>query len=140
MRWQAEVLCAGVTRGEVLRMDAPLSFWGGVDPASSKVVLAGHPQRGAPITGKIVVLPHLIGSSSSSAVLLELIYRKLSPLALILGQRDAILPIGVVVARQMGWRAPAVVLLPDPPFVSGDMLSIAKDGSILTTGSRNTSR
>ena len=63
-------------------------------------------------------------------MLLELIYRDVSPLALILGQRDAILPMGVVVARQMGWPAPAVLLLADPHFVSGDVLSIAADGAI----------
>ena len=130
MRWQGEVLCAGTAEGEVLRMDAPLSFWGGVDPASARVVLSGHPQCGVSIKGKILVLPQLIGSSSSSAVLLELIYRDVSPLALILGQRDAILPMGVVVARQMGWPAPAVLLLADPHFVSGDVLSIAADGAI----------
>ncbi|ABG33248.1 DUF126 domain-containing protein [Roseobacter denitrificans] len=132
MRWQGEVLCEGRAKGEVLRIDAPLSFWGGVDPATSRVVLAGHPQYGVLIKGKIVVLHELIGSSSSSAVLLELIYRDVSPLALILGQRDAILPMGVVVARQMGWSTPPVLLVPDPQFASGVVLSIDRDGGIST--------
>lgn len=128
--WQAEVLCAGVAEGRVLRMDAPISFWGGIDPETSRVVLAGHPQCGAFIKDQIVVLPHLIGSSSSSAVLLELIYRNMCPRALILGERDAILPMGVVVARQMGWHAPPVVLLQSVDFETDTVLRIAENGTI----------
>ena len=131
MSWQAEVLLPGEARGEVLRLDAPISFWGGVDAATSEVTLAGHPQRGEHVAGKVLVLPQLIGSSSSSAVMLELLHRGIAPSALILGQRDAILPVGVVVARQMGWASVPVVVLPDPPFRSGDVVAVLAGGRIV---------
>lgn len=130
MRWQADILVAGEAGGTVLRLDAPISFWGGIDPSTATVTLAGHPQRGESIAGTILVIPRLIGSSSSSAVMLELCYEGLAPKALILGGRDAILPVGVVVARQMGWPGIPVLLLPDPPFQSGDRLSIDRYGMI----------
>jgi len=130
MSWHADVLFQGTAQGEVLRFDAPISFWGGVNPVTSEVTLAGHPQRGQAIKDKILVLPQLIGSSSSSAVILELFYKGVAPKALILGGRDAILPVGVVVARQMGWPTIPVVVLPDPPFQSGDTVHIAQDGRI----------
>mgnify|MGYP002700811375 CR=1 FL=1 len=46
MTWQSDVLFEGTATGEVLRFDAPISFWGGVNPVTSEVTLAGHPQRG----------------------------------------------------------------------------------------------
>ncbi|WP_298805825.1 DUF126 domain-containing protein [uncultured Lentibacter sp.] len=130
MSWHADVLFQGTAQGEVLRFDAPISFWGGVNPVTSEVTLAGHPQRGQAIKDKILVLPQLIGSSSSSAVILELFYKGVAPKALILGGRDAILPVGVVVARQMGWPTIPVVVLPDPPFQAADTVHIAPDGRI----------
>lgn len=130
MNCQSEVLFPGEAKGEVLRLESPISFWGGVSPVTSKITLAGHPQKGEPIADKILVIPQMIGSSSSSAVILELFYTKMAPKALILGGRDAILPIGVVVARQMDWSTIPVVVLPEPAFQTGDTVHIAPDGRI----------
>ncbi len=130
MSWQAETLFGGTARGAVLRLDAPISFWGGIDPVTSRVTLSGHPQHGTPVADRILVIPRLIGSSSSSAVLLELLYSGMAPRALILGGRDAILPVGVVVAHQMNWPTIPVVVLSDPPFQSDQKLSVAQDGVI----------
>ena len=102
---KGEVLIGGTASGTVLRLDAPISFWGGVDPATSEICLAGHPQEGVRIAGTVLVIERLVGSSSSSAVMLELLYRGIGPAALILGGRDAILPIGALVAGQMGWSS-----------------------------------
>ena len=134
MSWRGEVLLGGRARGAVMRLDAPLSFWGGISPSTSEVVLAGHPQCGERTAGRILVVPHPIGSSSSASVILELLYRGLAPRALILGVRDAILPIGVMVSRQMGWAAIPVLAMPDPPFRTGDRLRIGGDG-VMEAGS-----
>lgn len=130
MSWQAETLCDGVAQGRVLRLEAPISFWGGIDPQTSRVTLSGHPQLGVSIADRILVVPQLVGSSSSSAVLLELIYQGRAPCALILGARDAILPVGVLVAEQMGWRTLPVLLLPEASFETGQMLRIERGGLI----------
>ncbi|MEM8797054.1 MAG: GNAT family N-acetyltransferase [Pseudomonadota bacterium] len=133
MNWQSEVLIEGEAEGEVLFLEAPISFWGGVDPETSKITLMGHPQYGEAIAGKMLAIPDLIGSSSSSAVLLELLHRKEAPKALILGMRDAILPVGVVAARQMNWSSIPVVVLRDPSFKTGDIISISRTGLIEKT-------
>lgn len=130
MSWRADVLIGGRTDGTVLRLDEPVSFWGGISPETSEVVLAGHPQRGERIAGKILVLPRPIGSSSSASVILELLYQGRGPRALILGTPDAILPIGVLAARQMGWDVIPVLALAAPPFRTGDALQIHEDGAI----------
>ncbi len=130
MSWQSEVLIEGEAEGEVLRFDAPISFWGGVSPVTSQVTLAGHPQHGTAIAGKMLVIPQMIGSSSSSAVMLELFFTGLAPKALILGGRDAILPVGVIVARQMGWPTIPVVVFPEVPFQTAEKIFIARNGQI----------
>ncbi|MEM7259336.1 MAG: DUF126 domain-containing protein [Pseudomonadota bacterium] len=133
MNWQAEVLFKGSARAEVLRLDQPISFWGGVDPVTSEIVLAGHPQQGQRIENKILVIPRLVGSSSSSAVMLELIYKNLAPAALLLGSRDAILPMGVLVAQQMQWKTLPVLVMNELPFTTGTLLQINADGVINTS-------
>lgn len=130
MTWYANVLCEGEAEAEVLRINAPISFWGGVSPDTSCVTQAGHPQHGQSVAGKIVVIPELVGSSSSSAVLLELIYQRIAPAGLILGAADAILPVGVLVSRQMGWGGLPVLAIPNPPFQTANRLVLGRDGSI----------
>ena len=132
LKLTADVLVDGEAEGEVMRLDAPISFWGGIDPVSSKVTLAGHPQCGEAIAGKILVVPQLIGSSSSSAILLELIHTDMAPAAMVLGSRDAILPVGALVAQQMGWDAMPIVVMSDAPFQTGDRVRILGDGQIET--------
>ena len=120
-----EILIGGDATGTVLRLNAPISFWGGVDPKTSAICLAGHPQEGVRIAGTVLMIERLIGSSSSSAVMLELLYQKIGPAALILSGRDAILPIGSLVAGQMGWSPCPVLLIESPPFQTGEAVRIA---------------
>lgn len=106
------VLFPGEAEGEVLLLAAPLSFWGGVSWESGKIINARHPQLGEIVTGRILVVPEPVGSSSSSAVLLELIRAGRAPAAIVLGRPDAILVVACLVAREMGWPAPPILLNP----------------------------
>lgn len=95
------VLVPGSAQGEVLKLVEPVSFWGGVDPGSGRLMSPRHPQFGASIVGKILAMERVIGSSSGSAVLLELMMRSLAPAAILLVEEDAIIPLGVTVGREM---------------------------------------
>jgi uncharacterized protein len=100
-----EVLIPGPeVRACPLILTAPISFWGGVDSKTSRIADVRHPQHGMDIAGTILFLPGTIGSSSASAILLELIHRGIAPAALVLREPDAILLLGVIVAREMGWE------------------------------------
>lgn len=105
-RPKARPILPGIAEGPLLQLTAPLSFWGGVDPKTGTIIQVRHPQCGLSIAGTILCLPGTIGSSSSSAVLLELIRLGKAPAALVLSAPDAILLIGCLVAREMGWNAP----------------------------------
>jgi len=118
---KARPLLAGNATGPILRLTAPLSFWGGVDPKTGDIIQVRHPECGANIAGTLLCLPATIGSSSSSAVLLELIRLGKAPAALIMGAPDAILLIGCLIAREMGWSAPPAFALE-----AGDQLGLVQ--------------
>lgn len=92
-------LVAGRAHGEVVRLDQGLSFWGGYDPETGTIIDRSHPQRGRSLAGKIVVMPHGLGSSSASSVLAEALRMGTGPVAIVLGEPDQILVVGSLVAR-----------------------------------------
>ena len=131
------VLVAGAAEGRVMRLAEPLSFWGGVDPRTSVLTDPRGPAPGAAIAGRVLVLAQTRGSSSSSAVLLELLRGGRAPAALVLAEDDAILIIGVLVAREMGWPTIPVLELPlagHAALDDGRAVSITGDGAIVAAG------
>jgi len=98
-----DALVAGRGAGALLRIDHPISFWGGVDPRTARLTDPRHPQHETCLTGRVVAIAALRGSSSSSAVLLELIHAAIAPAAIVLQETDAILALGALVAREMGY-------------------------------------
>src|SRR5829696_7406960 len=88
------VLVAGKAGGEVLSLTQPLSFWGGLDPATGRIIDVHHPQHDEVVTGRIVVMPSGRGSSSSSSVLAEAIRARTAPAGVILADADPIVALG----------------------------------------------
>lgn len=103
------ILYPGSAEGPILKLAAPLSFWGGVNPQTGEIILGSHPQRGLNVRDTVLVLTDPIGSSSSSYVFLELIHNKVAPAALLMGEADAILIVGCLVAKELGYKAPPVL-------------------------------
>jgi predicted aconitase with swiveling domain len=132
---KGRVLIEGIDTGPLLRLTAPLSFWGGVDPKTGQISDPRHPQHGMSVAGTVLALAEPRGSSSSSAIMLELIARGLAPAALLLGEVDAILTLGIVVAREMGHASlPALELAPaDLAQLPEGRLRVAADGTITAT-------
>ena len=91
----------------------PLSLWGGMDPATGELIDAQHPQRGANLAGRVLVMRSGRGSSSSASVLAEAVRAGKQPAAILLGEPDLILSIGAAVAEELyGVRVPVLVLPP----------------------------
>ena len=99
----ARLLVAGEAAGPLLRLTHPISFWGGVDPVRGTIADPRHPQYGKSITGTVLLVPSAVGSSSSSAIMLELLREETAPAAILMGQADAILALGVVVGQELGY-------------------------------------
>lgn len=109
--WQ--VLVPGTGRGEVLVLDEPLSFWGGIDAASGRIIDVHHPQCGESVRGRVVVMPYARGSSSTANTLAESIHRGTGPVAIVMAERDEIVTLGALVAGELydEW-CPVIVATP----------------------------
>jgi predicted aconitase with swiveling domain len=131
----ADILIPGSdAAGPCLALTAPISFWGGVDPRTGDIIDARHPERGRNIAGTVLALPGTIGSSSASAVLLELVHAGKAPAAILMDAPDAILLLGLVVAREMGWPTPPALRLPaaQQRALAGKRLLVSSQGQITT--------
>jgi predicted aconitase with swiveling domain len=118
---------AGDADGIALVLAAPLSFWGGVDLESGRVIDRAHPDCGASVAGRILVMAAGRGSSSSSAVLAEALRRGTGPAGIILANPDPILTVGALVAHTLyGIRCPIVVCAIDG-IATGDHVRIHAD-------------
>ena len=124
---------AGRAEGEILKLEQPISFWGGVDPKSGRISDPRHPDHDREVAGRILVLPGMIGSSSSSYIMLELMAIGRAPAALVLAEPDAILGLGVVVAREMDYGSIPVLILPreaQSALKTGARARIEQDGRV----------
>ena len=99
--------------GTALVLADGLSLWGGMDPATGEIIDVHHPQHGANVAGRILVMPGGRGSSSSASVLAEAVRARTAPRAIVLGEPDLILAIGAAVAEELyGVRVPIIVADP----------------------------
>ena len=114
--------------GRALVLTDGLSLWGGMDPATGELIDVHHPQRGANLAGRVVVIPNARGSSSSASVLAEAVRAGTAPVAIVLGEPDLILAIGSAVADELyGTRVPILVL-------PADELDAIRDGAEVRIG------
>jgi hypothetical protein len=103
-------LVEGDADGRVLVLEEALSFWGGFDPETGRII-GRHPQRGRSVTGRIIVMPGGRGSSSSSSVLAEALRAGTGPAAIVLAEPDEIIALGAIVAEELyGTQCPVAVL------------------------------
>ena len=127
------VLHAGEGEGPVLVLDAPLSFWGGVDPHTGRIIDVHHPQHGASVTGTVLVLPGGRGSSSSSSVLAEAIREGTAPAAVLMGEADDILVLGALAAAEVYGRRLPVLEVPahlTAGLRDGTLVRVDEDGGL----------
>lgn len=116
--------------GRTLVLTEALSLWGGVDATTGRLIDVHHPQHGANLSGRVVVMPSGRGSSSSASVLAEAARAGTAPAAIVLGEPDLILAIGAAVAEELyGVRIPVVVR-------SSDRLARIRDGVMVRIGPR----
>jgi uncharacterized protein len=108
------VLVAGRADAAVLALSDPLSFWGGLEPATGEVTDVHHPQHREVVTGRVVVMASGRGSSSSSSVLAEAIRAGTAPAAIVLAEADPIVALGAVVAEELYGLTVPVVEVGDP--------------------------
>jgi predicted aconitase with swiveling domain len=125
---EGRMLVEGSAEGLALVLDEPLSLWGGLDPATGRIVEIGHPQRGADVGGRILVMPSGRGSSSSATVLAEAIRLGTGPAGVVLREPDGILAVGSLVAAALYGRAVPLVV------ASADVYGSIANGALVRVG------
>jgi predicted aconitase with swiveling domain len=115
------------TGGEVLTCREGLSFWGGVDPDTGVIIDTHHPDHGASLAGRIVLMPTSRGSCSGSGVLLQLSRNGKAPAALVFREAEDILTLGAIISARLFDRPVAVLRLPAETY---EALSQAADAEI----------
>jgi len=137
--FEAVTLVAGAASGRVLRLDEPLSFWGGLDSATGTILDRLHPQRGASVAARILMMASGRGSSSGSATLAEALRLGRGPAAILMLERDAIVVVGAMVAAELYGLVCPVVLVQEQDWealAAGDRLTLeaGPDGAAIRAG------
>jgi predicted aconitase with swiveling domain len=130
---RGRVVVAGEATGEVLLSSQPLSFWGGYDHRTGEIIDRRHPLSGQIAAGRILALPNTVGSSTTTAVLLEAVRAGTAPAAILTRDVDAFLALASVVSQEMYASSIPIVALTDQQFAAlrtGMRLHVRLDGSI----------
>ncbi|WP_454687439.1 cis-3-hydroxy-L-proline dehydratase [Agrobacterium leguminum] len=98
---EARSILAGSAEGPVIATTEALSFWGGVDPATGRVIDVHHPLHGVCLTGGVLFMPTSRGSCTGSGVLLDLILTGRAPSALVFCEAEDVLTLGALIAAEM---------------------------------------
>ncbi|QRI63292.1 DUF521 domain-containing protein [Shinella sp. PSBB067] len=123
----ARSILAGTASGPIIAAGEALSFWGGVDPATGRVIDVHHPLHGVTITGGILMMPSSRGSCTGSGVLLDLALTGRAPAALVFSEAEDVLTLGALIAAEMFGNSLPVLRLSHDAF---DALCRAKTARI----------
>lgn len=97
----AHSIRTGSAHGPIIATGEALSFWGGVDPATGRVIDVHHPLHGICLTGGILLMPSSRGSCTGSGVLLDLALTGRAPAALVFSEAEDVLTLGALIAAEM---------------------------------------
>ena len=117
-----QIVLAGLAEGPIVSSKEALSFWGGVDPATGRVIDTHHPLHGTCLTGTVLLMPTSRGSCSGSGVLLDMALNGVAPAALVFCENEDVLTLGALVASEMFGKAVPILRVPRAAF---DQLSQA---------------
>jgi predicted aconitase/predicted aconitase with swiveling domain len=116
MTLKGAALIAGQASGAVLHADVGLSFMGGVDASSGRIIDVNHPLCGESVAGKVLCIPSGRGSCSGSLVIFELLMNGHAPAALVFRHKETILTLGVLIAGELFQRGIPVLQLDEAGF------------------------
>ena len=124
----ARMVVAGSATAPAVRLAQPLSFWGGFDAETGRVIDHHHPDVGVALTGKVVVMASGRGSSSASSVVVEAARLGTAPAGFVFSEPDEILTVGALVAADLYQTDIPIAI------VAGHLLEQIQTGQPLTFG------
>jgi len=103
----------GIARGEALVTRQPLCLYDSLDPKSGRIVNRRHDLYGKNVSGKILIFPRGIGSSTSAATILEAIRCNKAPNAIINLETEPIIAVGAILAEKLYGKTIPIVHRPE---------------------------
>ena len=91
-------ISTGHAAGEALVTSMGISFYGGVDPETGRIVEKGHELEGQSVAGRVLVFPTGKGSTVGSYTLYRLKKAGLAPAAIINAESETITAVGCIIA------------------------------------------
>ena len=109
-----QVIFKGRVDAPLLKLDAPISFWGGVDQYTGTIIDRTHPQAGVTVAGKLLVVPMVRGSGGTPGSLATLMKLGNAPAGLVLNQFSINVLTAVIVGEKLyGVRCPVFLATED---------------------------
>jgi predicted aconitase with swiveling domain len=130
---RGRAIVRGRAEGSVLLSTRSISLWGGVDSVSGRIIDRQHDRLGESVVGRVFAFPAEKGSSTGSAVLLELIRADRAPAAIVTQHLAPIVALGAIVAEELYGRTIPILVISEAGFgglCDGEWVSIAEGGEI----------
>jgi len=99
MKLEGRKIYRGIAEGEAIVTKDAISFYGGVDPDTGRVVEVGHELEGQSVTGKVLVFPTGKGSTVGSYTMYRMMRNNTAPAAIVNEQIDTIIAVGCIISE-----------------------------------------
>jgi predicted aconitase with swiveling domain len=99
MKLEGRKIYKGTAEAEAIVTKDGISFYGGVDPDTGKVVEVGHELEGQSIAGKVLVFPSGKGSTVGSYTMYRMKKNNIAPAAIVNKQIDTIIAVGCIISE-----------------------------------------
>jgi predicted aconitase with swiveling domain len=103
----------GVAEGKALVTKQPMCLYDSLDPKSGCIVNRRHELCGENVSGRILIFPYGIGSSTSAATLLEAVRCNRAPNAIVNLETEPIIAVGAVLAEKLYEKTVPIVHRPE---------------------------
>ena len=119
-------ISAGSATGKALVTSIGISFFGGIDPETGRVVEKGHELEGQSVAGRVLVFPTGKGSTVGSYTLFRLKKAGLAPAAIVNAEAETITAVGCIISE-----IPCVDQIPLDQLKTGMQLRVdGESGSV----------
>jgi len=99
MKLSGRKIFKGIAEAEAIVTKDGISFYGGVDPDTGKVVEVGHELEGKSISGKVLVFPTGKGSTVGSYTMYRMKKNNTAPAAIVNKHIDTIIAVGCIISE-----------------------------------------
>ena len=126
MKLEGRKIYKGTATAEALVTTQGVSFYGGVDPETGKVIEVGHELEGQSVAGKILVFPAGKGSTVGSYTMYWMSKENKAPAAIINKEIDTIIAVGCIISE-----IPCVDQIEISQIKTGQMVTVnATEGTV----------